>query len=130
MYPWRKILTIMGVSSLLCGGPLAPGPSPAHAQDKKFKVYLSMAVTGGGWLTAASNSIKAFAATPPYDKMIDFQGVIAGDDPQRKIAAYESMIPRGSDAIITFPISFTALNRTIQQGSEKGVSGFPFVPAL
>src|ERR1700744_431345 len=126
MYPWRKILTIMGVSSLLCGGPLAPGPSPAHAQDKKFKVYLSMAVTGGGWLTAASNSIKALAGTPPDDKMIDFQEGISGDDPQRQIAAYESMIASGADAIITFPISFTALNRTIRRGCEKGVIFFTF----
>jgi ribose transport system substrate-binding protein len=85
-----------------------------------------MSVTGGGWLTAASNSIKALAATPPYDKMIDFQEVISGDDPQRQIAAYESMIASGADAIITFPISFNALNRTIRRGCDKGVIFFTF----
>jgi ribose transport system substrate-binding protein len=101
--------------------------SSVQAQEKKkFKVYLSMSVTGGGWLTAASNSIKALAATPPYDRLVDLQEVISGPDPQPQIAAYESMIDSGADAIITLPISFNALNRTIRRGCDKGVIFFTF----
>lgn len=99
----------------------------AHAQQpKKYKVYLSMFASGGGWLTAASNAIKALAATPPYDKMVELQEVISGPEPQKQIAAYESMIASGADAIITLPASINALNRTIRKGCDKGVLFFTF----
>jgi ribose transport system substrate-binding protein len=103
----------------------------AQAQEpKKYKVYLSMFVSGGGWITAASNAIKALAATPPYDKMVELQEVISGPEPQKQIAAYESMIASGADAIITLPASFTALNRRIKKGCEKGVVFFTFGQAV
>lgn len=105
----------------------AAGTTVAHAQEqKKFKIYLSMFASGGGWLTAASNSIKALAATPPYDKMVDLQEVISGPEAPAQIAAYESMIASGADAIITIPASVTALNRTIKRGCDKGVVFFTF----
>ncbi|HEV8261599.1 MAG TPA: sugar ABC transporter substrate-binding protein [Burkholderiales bacterium] len=105
----------------------ASGITTVHAQEqKKFKVYLSMFASGGGWLTAASNSIKALAATPPYDKMVDLKEVISGPDAPAQIAAYESMIASGADAIITIPASVTALNRTIRRGCDKGVIFFTF----
>jgi len=113
---------VIGLAVLLAGG------TPAlYAQEtKKFKIYLSMSISGGGWLTAASNAIKALAATPPYDKMVDLQEVITGPNPQPQIAAYENMIASGADAIITIPASTTALNRTIRRGCEKGVIFFTF----
>ena len=61
MYRSRMLRTFVSASFLVCVGLLALGSLPAHAQDKKFKVYLSMSVTGRGWLTAASNSIEALA---------------------------------------------------------------------
>jgi ribose transport system substrate-binding protein len=107
------------------------GSALAQAQpQKKYKIYLSMFASGGGWLTAASNSIKALAATPPYDKMVELEEVISGPEPQKQIAAYESMIASGADAIITLPASFTALNRTIKRGCEKGVIFFTFGQAV
>lgn len=92
-----------------------------HAQDKKYKVYLSMSYSGNGYQTETSNLIKALAATPPYDKMIDLQTVISGTDVQAQASAYESMISNGANAIITFPISATGLNRAIHHACEKGV---------
>jgi ribose transport system substrate-binding protein len=127
MNRWHKLTVLASTFLIALVGLLVGGSSSVQAQEKKkFKVYLSMAVTGGGWLTAASNSIKALAATPPYDELVDFQEVISGPDPQRQIAAYESMIASGADAIITFPISFNALSRTIRRGCEKGVIFFTF----
>lgn len=103
------------------------GSTLAQTQPpKKLKIYLSMFASGGGWLTAASNSIKALAATPPYDKLVDLQEVISGPEAPAQIAAYESMIASGADAIITIPASVTALNRTIKKGCDKGVVFFTF----
>lgn len=110
---------------------LGLGMGSAQAQEqKKLKIYLNSFVTGGGWITAAHNSIKALAATPPYDKMVELQEVISGPEPQKQIAALESMISSGADAIIMLPSSFTALNRTIKRGCDKGVVIFTFGQAV
>ncbi len=93
----------------------------ADAQDKKYKIYLSMSYSGNGYQTETSNLIKALAATPPYDKMVDLKTVISGTDVQAQASAYESMISAGADAIITFPISATGLNRAIHHACEKKV---------
>ncbi len=124
---WHKKLTlvrifVIGLAVLVAGGT----PALQAQETKKFKIYLSMSISGGGWLTAASNAIKALAATPPYDKMVELQEVITGPNPQPQIAAYENMIASGADAIITIPASSTALNRTIRRGCEKGVIFFTF----
>ncbi|MDQ0391605.1 sugar ABC transporter substrate-binding protein [Labrys monachus] len=102
-----------------CAGAAFHGP--AEAQDKKFKIYLSMSYSGNGYQTETSNLIKALAATPPYDKMVELKTVISGTDVQAQASAYESMISAGADAIITFPISATGLNRAIHHACEKHV---------
>ncbi len=93
----------------------------AQAQQKKYKIYLSMSYSGNGWQTETSNEIKAMAATPPYDKMVELKTVISGTDVQAQASAYESMISAGADGIITFPISATGLNRAIRHACDKGV---------
>lgn len=97
----------------------------AQAQDK-FKVYLSLSYSGNAWQSEAANIVKALAQTPPYDEMVELEEVISGTDPQAQISAYESMIDEGADAIISFPISSTALNRTIHRGCEEGVLFFMY----
>lgn len=97
----------------------------AQAQDK-FKVYLSLSYSGNAWQSEAANIVKALAQTPPYDTMVELKEVISGTDPQAQISAYESMIDEGADAIISFPISSTALNRTIKRGCEEGVLFFMY----
>ena len=66
--------------------------SGAWAQQKKFKIYLSMSYSGNAWQTETSNLVKALAATPPYDKLVNLKVVISGIDPQAQASAYESMI--------------------------------------
>lgn len=97
----------------------------AQAQEK-FKVYLSLSYSGNAWQSEAANIVKALAQTPPYDEMVELEEVISGTDPQAQISAYESMIDEGADAIISFPISSTALNRTIKRGCEEGVLFFMY----
>ena len=99
----------------------------ANAQDsKKFKVYLSLSYSGNAWQSEAANIVKALAATPPYNDTVELIENISGTDPQAQISAYESMIDDGADAIISFPISSTALNRTIRRGCEEGVLFFMY----
>ena len=95
--------------------------APAEAQAKKYHVYLSMSYSGNAWQTETLNVIKAMAATPPYDKMVELTTVISGTDVQAQASAYESMISAGADAIITFPISATGLNRAVHHACEKHV---------
>jgi ribose transport system substrate-binding protein len=120
MIQWRRWSSLFAAAATaaLIGGTLA---YPAQAQDKKYKVYLSMSYSGNGYQTETSNLIKALAATPPYDKMVELTTVISGTDVQAQASAYESMISAGADAIITFPISATGLNRAIHHACEKKV---------
>lgn len=110
---------LLGAACVACAG--FAFSSAADAQAKKFHVYLSMSYSGNGFQTETSNLIKAMAATPPYDKMVELTTVISGIDVQAQASAYESMISAGADAIITFPISATGLNRAIHHACDKHV---------
>jgi len=106
---------------------LGAATTPVQAQDgKKFKIYLSLSYSGNAWQSEAANIVKALAATPPYNEMVELTEVISGTDPQGQISAYESMIEAGADGIVSFPISSTALNRTIRRGCDAGVLFFMY----
>lgn len=104
---------------------LAQGTAPAAAQQQ-YKVYLDMSYSGNTWQAAAANGIKALAATPPYNKTVDFKTVISGTDVQHQISDLQSMIASGANAILLYPLSPTALNRVIKQACEKGVVVFAY----
>lgn len=97
----------------------------AFAQ-KKFKIYLSLSYSGNVWQAAAANDVKALAKTPPYNKLVQLKEIISGTNPQSQISDYESMIANGANAIISFPVSPTALNRVIEQGCHQGVKFFMY----
>lgn len=126
---WKRLSLALGVAVLGMGLLVGGTSNPAMAQEKKaapakakkFKIYWNLSLTSGGWISAATNAVKALAATPPYDKMVDLQIVISGLDQQKQISDYESMIASGADAIISMPFSTTAYNRAIRRGCNKGV---------
>lgn len=121
---WKAIgKTLLGAG--VATGLLAATLGGAQAQDK-FKIYLSLSYSGNAWQSEAANIVKALAATPPYDKMVELKEVISGTDVQAQISAYESMISDGAAGIISFPVSPTGLNRTIHRGCEKGVLFFMY----
>lgn len=107
-------------------GLLATASVSSQAQEKKLHVYLSLSYSGNAWQSEAANIVKALAATPPYDKLVELREVISGTDVQAQISAYESMIAAGAAGIISFPVSPTGLNRTIHKGCEKGVLFFMY----
>lgn len=104
-----------------------PAAAAGKKEDgQKYKIYLSLSYSGNAWQSEAANIVKALAATPPYKDNVELIEVISGADPQAQISAYESMIDDGADGIISFPISSTALNRTIRRGCEEGVLFFMY----
>jgi ribose transport system substrate-binding protein len=126
MRSWKKKLSLCATALCAAAIGLSLSAPNAAAQDKKLKIYLSLSYSGNSWQSEAANIVKALAATPPYDKMVELTQVISGTDPQAQIAAYESMIGAKADGIISFPISSTALNRVIHKGCEKGVKFFMY----
>ena len=121
-----RTLKALAVSALMGATALATAPSAQAEEQEKFKIYLSLSYSGNAWQSSAANIVKALAATPPYDEMVELIEVISGTDPQAQISAYESMIDAGADGIVSFPISSTALNRTIRRGCEEGVLFFMY----
>ena len=110
--------------SIGCTAALAAGG--AAAQDDPYKVFLNLSYSGNTWQSAAANGVKALAATPPYDEMIEFETIISGTDVQRQISDLQSMIAAGADAILMMPLSPTALNRTIKQACDRDVLIFTY----
>ena len=101
---WKKLgLRLLGAVTAM--GILATTAAPSQAQDKKLKIYLSLSYSGNNWQSEAANIVKALAATPPYDKMVELKEVISGTDVQAQISAYESMISDHAAGIISFPVS-------------------------
>lgn len=119
----KTMKTTLAALSLLAAGTMLA--QPATAQDK-LKIYLSLSYSGNAWQSEASNIVKALAATAPYKDLVELKEVISGTDPQAQISAYESMIDDGAAGIISFPISSTALNRTIKRGCNEGVLFFMY----
>ncbi|QEX18374.1 sugar ABC transporter substrate-binding protein [Hypericibacter terrae] len=123
---WKRKL-IGGLAGLIAAGFVFVGVADhAQADTKKFKIYLSLSYSGNSWQSEAANIVKALAATPPYDQMVELKEVISGTEVSAQISAYESMIADGADGIISFPVSPTGLNRTIHKGCEKGVLFFMY----
>jgi ribose transport system substrate-binding protein len=127
MTKWKSATraVALGTTALLAIAAVT-GAASAQDADKKYKIYLSLSYSGNSWQSEAANIVKALAATPPYDKQVELIEVISGTDPQAQISAYESMIEAGADGIVSFPISSTALNRTIKRGCDEGVLFFSY----
>jgi ribose transport system substrate-binding protein len=127
MTTFRKLLmtTCVAAGALASAFTLATGSASAD-EPKKLKIFLSLSYSGNSWQSEAANIVKALAQTPPYDQLVELKEVISGTDPQAQIAAYESMIDAKADGVISFPISSSALKRTVKKGCEKGVLFFMY----
>lgn len=98
----------------------------ADSDKENYKVFLNMSYSGNSWQSLAANGIKALAATPPYDEMLEFRTIISGSNVQKQISDIENMIAAGADAIIFYPLNPTALNRIVKRGCQQGVLFFAY----
>lgn len=117
------LTTVLAVAALVVGVVLGTGVASAKQTQgkKKYKVFVALSYSGNSWQDEASNLALAIAKTPPYDKMVDVKKEISGLQVQAQISQYQSMIAAGANAIVSFPVSPTALNATIRQGCARGV---------
>lgn len=95
--------------------------SSSGSGGKTYKIALSLGFTGNDWQAEAANLVKGVAATPPYDKKVDFRVDIAGQDVTKQIQTLNNEIAAGMNAIIVYPLSPTALNGTITKACAKGI---------
>ncbi len=105
---------------------LAGAATQVDAQDKKFKIFLSMSYIGNDWQAEAANMVKAMAAHAEFRDKVDLQIQVAGPNAQRQIQQINSMVQAGADAIVTFPISPTALNNVVKNACAQNVVVFAY----
>jgi len=97
----------------------------ASAADK-FKIFLSMSYIGNDWQAEAANMVKAMASHKDMRDKVDLEVQVAGPNAQRQIQQINAMVQAGAQAIVTFPISPTALNAAVKNACDKGVLVFAY----
>ena len=112
-------------AAALGAGFLATAGTSAQAEDK-FKIFLSMSFIGNDWQAEAANMVKAMADHKSLRDKVDLTVQVAGPNAQRQIQQINAMVEQGAKAIITFPISPTALNHVVKNACDKGVIVFAY----
>ena len=118
MGTWSRLVALSVAVALSLGTMLSAGPATA---SEKFKIFLSMSYIGNDWQAEAANMVKAMAAHKDFRDKVDLQVQVAGPSSQRQIQQINAMVQAGADAIVTFPISPTALNSVVKNACAKGV---------
>ena len=107
------------------GAGLFASAGTASAADK-FKIFLSMSYIGNDWQAEAANMVKAMASHSSMRDKVDLEVQVAGPNAQRQIQQINAMVQAGAQAIVTFPISPTALNAAVKNACDKGVLVFAY----
>jgi ribose transport system substrate-binding protein len=92
----------------------------------KYKIYLSMSYVGNDWQTESANNIKAMAESAGLKDKVSLEVQVAGPNAERQIQQINAMVQAGAQAIVTFPISPTALNQVVKNACDKGVKVFAY----
>lgn len=95
---------------------------PAAAQDDPIKVYVSAGFDGNTWMDASLNLLRAVAKTPEYADRVALEVQSARGDAQTQQQQINAMVQAGADVIVAWPISPTALNRSVKNACAKGVT--------
>lgn len=93
----------------------------AHAQDK-IKVYVSAGFEGNTWMDASLNLLTAISKTPQYKDKVELKIQSARGDAQTQQQQINAMVQAGADVIVAWPISPTALNRSVHNACAQDVT--------
>ena len=86
------------------------------------KIFLDLSYSGNNWQDEAANLALAVANSPQYAGQYVVRKQISGTDIQKQISDLQSMIAANAKLVVLYPLSPTALNPTIRQGCERGVT--------
>jgi ribose transport system substrate-binding protein len=89
---------------------------------KVYKIALSMSFVGNDWQIEAEHMFLAESKTPPYNNRVKVTVFIAGPNVAKQISQMQQIIAQGFNAMVTFPISPTALNPTVTQACAHGMT--------
>ena len=115
---FRMIPLALAMAASLCTA-LA---TPSKADEKKYKVFMSLGFDGNTWLSAATNLVTAMSKTKAYKDRIESLTVqSARGDAQVQAQQINAAVESGVKIILMWPFSPTALNRAIRNACAKGV---------
>jgi ribose transport system substrate-binding protein len=118
-----RIATVAVMAAVAFG---TAGVDKQAVAKEKYKIFLSMSFIGNDWQAEAANMVKAMAAHKSLADKVDLRVQVAGPNAQRQIQQINAMVQAGADAIVTFPISPTALNSVVKNACAKGVLVFAY----
>ena len=96
-------------------------PLPENTTGKVFKIGLSNAYMGNDWRQIMCSVAEWTAAQEPFASNIEFNIVQSDNSAEAQIAAIESMIDAGYDAILIDPSSTSALTSVIKEAQDAGI---------
>jgi ribose transport system substrate-binding protein len=125
----RRVILIVALCAVTAGcGVASASQQGIHGNPHRvFKIALSMSYVGNDWQIEAQKIVTAEAKTPPYNREVKLDTYVAGAqgaggaDVESQIEQIQQMIATGYDAIVTFPISPTALDPVIKQACDRGI---------
>lgn len=94
---------------------------PLASAQGKVKVYVSAGFEGNTWMNASLNLLRAIAKSPQYSSEVELKIQSANNDAQTQQQQINGMVQAGANIIIAWPISPTALNRSVQNACARGV---------
>ena len=86
------------------------------------KIFLDLSYSGNNWQDEAANLALSVANSSQYAGKYVVRKQISGIDIQKQISDLQSMIAAKAKLVVLYPLSPTALNPTIRQGCERGVT--------
>lgn len=127
-------IAILGIAALMLsacsatgGGSVAAGCTPdggkaPRAGGDKYVVYMTALNIGNAWQEEAANLGKAVASMSPYSECVEVRKEMTDATPQGQISQVQSMVAAGADAIVTYPLSPTAINAAYKDACSQGVA--------
>lgn len=96
-------------------------PIPENTTGEKFKIGLSNAYMGNDWRQIMCSVAEWTAQQEPFASNVDFDIVQSDNNAEAQIAAIQTMIDSGYDAILIDPSSTSALTNVIQEAQDAGI---------
>lgn len=111
----------LAVAPMTYAGAQEVYPIPENTSGDVFKIGLSNAYMGNDWRQIMCSVAEWTAQQEPFASNIDFKIVQSENSAEAQIAAIQSMIDSGYDAILIDPSSTSALTNVIQEAQNAGI---------